>query len=127
MLMNINVAELDQLVQAASSISQVQGLPFKVSYWIARVNDKLKSETKVLGETRQQIFAQHGTLNDEGTSYNFASDQVAAVNKLLADLGETTVDIDLPQIRLADISQAQGLTGATLAPVLCLINEQEGV
>lgn len=122
----ITVADLDQLGVSAQAIGQVQGLPFKVSYWAARLSEKLKTELAVLGETRQQIFKEHGTINGEGTSFNFEPEKIGVVNALLADLAKTQLEVELPQIRLADLSQAQGLTGVMLAPVLFLINEQEG-
>ena len=120
------LADLDQLGSAIAGVCQLPNLPFKVSYWAAKVANQLAPELKLLNETRQQIFAAAGTLSADGQRYEFAEGTIAGVNEKVAALYATEVPLAVFSIKLSDLEQVVGLTGAQLTALMPLIIDNEG-
>lgn len=99
-------------------------LPIKASFYLQKNKTAFLDLAQEIENTRNEIFAKYGTLNEQGTGYNFAEEVIADANAELEDLLTLTQDVDVYMINIDDFKDAK-LTSQQMSALMLMLEEIE--
>lgn len=110
---------LKELVESSEII-----LPIKASFYLQKNKAAFLELAQEIETTRNEIFAKYGTLNEDGTGYNFDESVIADANAELEDLLTLTQDVDVYMINIDDFKDIK-LNNQQMSALMLMIDEME--
>ena len=110
---------LKELVESSEII-----LPIKASFYLQKNKAAFLELAQEIETTRNEIFAKYGTLNEDGTGYNFDESVIANANAELEDLLTLTQDVDVYMINIDDFKDIK-LNNQQMSALMLMIDEME--
>lgn len=99
-------------------------LPIKASFYLQKNKATFLELAQEIETTRNEIFAKYGTLNEDGTGYNFDESVIADANAELEDLLTLTQDVDVYMINIDDFKDIK-LNNQQMSALMLMIDEME--
>ena len=110
---------LKELVESSEII-----LPIKASFYLQKNKAAFLELAQEIETTRNEIFAKYGTLNEDGTGYNFDESVIADANAELEDLLTLAQDVDVYMINIDDFKDIK-LNNQQMSALMLMIDEME--
>ena len=99
-------------------------LPIKANFYLQKNKTVLLELAQEIETARNEIFAKYGTLNDEGTGYNFEEAVIADANAELEELLMLSQEISLYMINIDDFKDIK-LNNQEMSALMLMIDEIE--
>lgn len=99
-------------------------LPIKANFYLQKNKSLFLELAQEIEDSRNEIFAKFGTLNEEKTGYNFKEEVIAEANAELDDLLKLVQEIDLYMINLEDFKEIK-LNSQQMSALMLMIEEVE--
>lgn len=99
-------------------------LPIKANFYLQKNKAVLLELAQEIETARNEIFAKYGTLNDEGTGYNFEEAVIADANAELEELLMLSQEVSLYMINIDDFKDIK-LNNQEMSALMLMIDEIE--
>ena len=99
-------------------------LPIKANFYLQKNKTSLLELAQEIENARNEIFAKFGTLNEQGTGYNFSEDVIADANAELEDLLVLSQEVSLYMINIDDFKDIK-LTSQQMSALMLMLEEIE--
>ena len=99
-------------------------LPIKANFYLQKNKTVLLELAQEIETARNEIFAKYGTLNDEGTGYNFEEAVIADANAELEELLMLSQEVSLYMINIDDFKDIK-LNNQEMSALMLMIDEIE--
>jgi hypothetical protein len=99
-------------------------LPIKANFYLQRNKTVLLELAQEIEAARNEIFAKYGTLNEQGTGYNFEEAVIADANAELEELLMLSQDVGLYMINIDDFKDIK-LNNQEMGALMLMIEEIE--
>lgn len=99
-------------------------LPIKANFYLQKNKNLFLELAQEIEDSRNEIFAKFGTLNEDKTGYNFKEEVIAEANSELDDLLKLVQEIDLYMINLEDFKEIK-LNSQQMSALMLMIEEVE--
>lgn len=99
-------------------------LPIKANFYLQKNKTVLLELAQEIEAARNEIFAKYGTLNEQGTGYNFDEAVIADANAELEELLMLAQDVDLYMINIDDFKDIK-LNNQEMGALMLMIEEIE--
>ena len=99
-------------------------LPIKANFYLQKNKNLFLELAQEIEDSRNEIFAKFGTLNEDKTGYNFKEEVIAEANAELDDLLKLVQEIDLYMINLEDFKEIK-LNSQQMSALMLMIEEVE--
>jgi hypothetical protein len=86
----------------------VKGIPFKLAWELSDVKEAFKKPSVRWEEERNKIFSDLGTAKDDNPgSFEIEAENISKVNKRIAELNDTEVEVEFNAIHLSKFETAK--------------------
>lgn len=99
-------------------------LPIKANFYLQKNKTVLLELAQEIEAARNEIFAKYGTLNEQGTGYNFEEAVIADANAELEELLMLSQDVGLYMINIDDFKDIK-LNNQEMGALMLMIEEIE--
>ena len=99
-------------------------LPIKANFYLQKNKTVLLELAQEIEAARNEIFAKYGTLNEEGTGYNFDEAVIADANAELEELLMLSQEVSLYMINIDDFKDIK-LNNQEMGALMLMIEEIE--
>ena len=99
-------------------------LPIKANFYLQKNKNALLELAQEIESARNEIFAKYGTLNEQGTGYNFEEAVIADANAELEDLLMLSQEVSLYMINIDDFKDIK-LNNQEMGALMLMIEEIE--
>ena len=99
-------------------------LPIKANFYLQKNKTVLLELAQEIEAARNEIFAKYGTLNEQGTGYNFDEAVIADANAELEELLMLSQDVGLYMINIDDFKDIK-LNNQEMGALMLMIEEIE--
>lgn len=99
-------------------------LPIKANFFLQKNKNTFLSLAQEIEESRNAIFQKYGTLNEDGSGYNFDEKVIGEANAELSDLLNLTQELDVYLINLEDFKDIK-LNSQQMNALMLMIEEIE--
>ena len=99
-------------------------LPIKANFYLQKNKTVLLELAQEIETARNEIFSKYGTLNDEGTGYNFEEAVIADANAELEELLMLSQEVSLYMINIDDFKDIK-LNNQEMSALMLMIDEIE--
>ena len=99
-------------------------LPIKANFYLQKNKNALLELAQEIETARNEIFNKYGTLNDEGTGYNFDEAVIADANAELEELLMLSQEVSLYMINIDDFKDIK-LNNQEMSALMLMIDEIE--
>ena len=99
-------------------------LPIKANFYLQKNKTVLLELAQEIEAARNEIFAKYGTLNKEGTGYNFDEAVIADANAELEELLMLSQEVSLYMINIDDFKDIK-LNNQEMGALILMIEEIE--
>ena len=99
-------------------------LPIKANFYLQKNKNALLELAQEIESARNEIFAKYGTLNEQGTGYNFDEAVIADANAELEDLLMLSQEVSLYMINIDDFKDIK-LNNQEMGALMLMIEEIE--
>lgn len=99
-------------------------LPIKANFYLQKNKTAFLELAQEIEGARNEIFAKFGTLNEEGTGYNFEESVIGQANAELEELLNLSQDVSVYMINLDDFKEIK-LTSQQMSALMLMIEEIE--
>lgn len=99
-------------------------LPIKANFYLQKNKNSLLELAQEIETARNEIFAKFGTMNEQGTGYNFDEAVIADANAELEDLLTLSQEVSLYLINIDDFKDVK-LTSQQMSALMLMLEEIE--
>lgn len=99
-----------------------QRLPVKINFYLQKNKKTLLSLSQDIEQSRIEIAQNYGILNEEGTAYTIAEENIAIVNTEIQDLFNIEQEVPIYQISIDSFNDDLTLTTAQMEAILFMID-----
>ena len=99
-------------------------LPIKANFYLQKNKNALLELAQEIESARNEIFAKYGTLNEQGTGYNFEEAVIADANAELEELLMLSQEVSLYMINIDDFKDIK-LNNQEMGALMLMIEEIE--
>lgn len=99
-------------------------LPIKANFYLQKNKTVLLELAQEIEAARNEIFAKYGTLNEQGTGYNFDEAVIADANAELEELLMLSQEVSLYMINIDDFKDIK-LNNQEMGALMLMIEEIE--
>lgn len=99
-------------------------LPIKANFYLQKNKTVLLELAQEIEAARNEIFAKYGTLNEQGTGYNFEEAVIADANAELEELLMLSQEVSLYMINIDDFKDIK-LNNQEMGALMLMIEEIE--
>ena len=110
--------------KAFLSASECLVLPIKANFYLQKNKTVLLELAQEIEAARNEIFAKYGTLNEQGTGYNFDEAVIADANAELEELLMLSQEVSLYMINIDDFKDIK-LNNQEMGALMLMIEEIE--
>ena len=99
-------------------------LPIKANFYLQKNKNTLLELAQEIETARNEIFAKYGTLNEQGTGYNFEESVIGQANAELEELLTLSQEVSLYMINIDDFKDIK-LNNQEMGALMLMIEEIE--
>ena len=99
-----------------------QRLPVKINFYLQKNKKTLLSLSQDIEQSRMDIAQTYGTINENGTAYNIAEENIVAANNEIQDLFNIEQEVPIYMVSIDSFNDDLTLTTAQMEAILFMID-----
>ena len=98
-----------------------QRLPVKINFYLQKNKKTLLNLSQDIEQSRMDIAQTYGTINEDGTAYNIAEENIVAANSEIQDLFNIEQEVPICMVSIDSFNDDLTLTTAQMEAILFMI------